>query len=101
MSTETAAYAQLKAMGERFVNTQSTVVCDIQKSDREIVTEVLAEFFDFVEESELERVKKELDAANKAIGDLGDEVSRLTVDLKNTESQRDEFKRQLDKFNQL
>jgi hypothetical protein len=101
MATETAAYAQFKEQAERFVGAQSNVVCDHQKSDREIAHETLAAFFEFVEADEIDRLRMELTTANTIIADQAQIVNRLTNDLNTATNQRDEFKRQIEKFEQL
>ena len=101
MATETAPYKQLRQLAERFINAQDDQGSENFVSEKSMATQVLRDFFKFVEDDELDRVKMELAQARADAATLSDEVSRLTVNLNDVTSQRDEFKRQIDEWEKI
>lgn len=94
MATETAAYAQLKALAERFIGSQSDNGDEQYVSPQQMARDVLNGFFKFVEEDEIDRLKMELTQARADAATLADEVSRLTVE-------RNELHQKLTDFNAI
>ena len=94
MATE-YTMGNLKEDIERFIESRDNQIADDgNATERDHAREVLGNFVAWLDSSESEKLREELAEARSRIAELTDTANRATV-------RADQYKAQLDKFNQL